>query len=275
MPGPAVPGRERRGGARRARSARRPASRRTRRSPPRAGRSAAPARPEMPTIGGEREAAVAAPAQRADELRPRHRRHHLVDEPQVGRRLARERERVLARLRLDRVEPGALDDEREEPPDEVVVIHDEDAQRSPGIVSSARRVIPAPRTRKVYTLPVGPDRNARRPPRFHGTSARCPSAGGELPSRSRIRERREERMVGEHIRALKDGRWVHAIDCGDETVLHLVEEATPPRRTPGLPAGVRRRAPSRSSTSPIVSGPSRRRRSSAAPTAAPRIRRSR
>ncbi|HEX9308378.1 MAG TPA: hypothetical protein VF894_12855 [Anaeromyxobacter sp.] len=36
-------------------------------------------------------------------------------------------------------------------------------------------------------------------------------------------------MVGEHIRALKGGRWVHAIDCGDETVLHLVEEATPPR----------------------------------------------
>jgi len=36
-------------------------------------------------------------------------------------------------------------------------------------------------------------------------------------------------MVGEHIRALKGGRWVHAIDCGDETVLHLVEEAAPPR----------------------------------------------
>ena len=36
-------------------------------------------------------------------------------------------------------------------------------------------------------------------------------------------------MVGEHIRALKGGRWVHAIDCGDETVLHLVEEAPPPR----------------------------------------------
>ena len=36
-------------------------------------------------------------------------------------------------------------------------------------------------------------------------------------------------MVGEHIRILKGGRWVHAIDCGDETVLHLVEEAPPPR----------------------------------------------
>jgi hypothetical protein len=30
-------------------------------------------------------------------------------------------------------------------------------------------------------------------------------------------------MVGEHIRVLKDGRWIHAVDCGDETVLHLAE----------------------------------------------------
>jgi hypothetical protein len=36
-------------------------------------------------------------------------------------------------------------------------------------------------------------------------------------------------MVGEHIRALKGGRWVHAIDCGDETVLHLVEDTAPRR----------------------------------------------
>jgi hypothetical protein len=36
-------------------------------------------------------------------------------------------------------------------------------------------------------------------------------------------------MVGEHIRALKGGRWVHAIDCGDETVLHLIEDAAPRR----------------------------------------------
>lgn len=36
-------------------------------------------------------------------------------------------------------------------------------------------------------------------------------------------------MVGQHIRILKGGRWVHAVDCGDETVLHLVEEAPPPR----------------------------------------------
>ena len=36
-------------------------------------------------------------------------------------------------------------------------------------------------------------------------------------------------MVGQHIRALKGGRWIHAIDCGDETVLHLVEEAPPAR----------------------------------------------
>jgi len=31
-------------------------------------------------------------------------------------------------------------------------------------------------------------------------------------------------MLGEHIRALKAGRWNHAIDCGDETVIHLAEE---------------------------------------------------
>lgn len=36
-------------------------------------------------------------------------------------------------------------------------------------------------------------------------------------------------MVGQHIRILKDGRWIHAVDCGDETVLHLAEEAPPPR----------------------------------------------
>jgi hypothetical protein len=36
-------------------------------------------------------------------------------------------------------------------------------------------------------------------------------------------------MVGQHIRILKAGRWVHAVDCGDETVLHLVEDAPPPR----------------------------------------------
>ncbi|HEX9241579.1 MAG TPA: hypothetical protein VF875_03970 [Anaeromyxobacter sp.] len=36
-------------------------------------------------------------------------------------------------------------------------------------------------------------------------------------------------MVGQHIRAMKGGRWIHAIDCGDETVLHLADEATPQR----------------------------------------------
>jgi hypothetical protein len=36
-------------------------------------------------------------------------------------------------------------------------------------------------------------------------------------------------MVGQHIRILKGGRWVHAVDCGDETVLHLTEETPPPR----------------------------------------------
>lgn len=28
-------------------------------------------------------------------------------------------------------------------------------------------------------------------------------------------------MIGQHIRALRGGRWVHAIDCGDETVIDL------------------------------------------------------
>jgi hypothetical protein len=28
-------------------------------------------------------------------------------------------------------------------------------------------------------------------------------------------------MVGEHIRARRGGQWNHAIDCGDETVIHL------------------------------------------------------
>jgi hypothetical protein len=37
-------------------------------------------------------------------------------------------------------------------------------------------------------------------------------------------------MVGEHIRALRGGRWEHAIDCGDETVIHLADgEAAPAR----------------------------------------------
>lgn len=30
-------------------------------------------------------------------------------------------------------------------------------------------------------------------------------------------------MVGEHIRTRRDGRWVHAIDCGDATVIHLAQ----------------------------------------------------
>jgi hypothetical protein len=36
-------------------------------------------------------------------------------------------------------------------------------------------------------------------------------------------------MIGQHIRALKGGRWIHAIDCGDETVLHLAEDTAPRR----------------------------------------------
>jgi len=31
-------------------------------------------------------------------------------------------------------------------------------------------------------------------------------------------------MIGDHIRALVASRWLHAIDCGDETVLHLVAD---------------------------------------------------
>jgi hypothetical protein len=35
-------------------------------------------------------------------------------------------------------------------------------------------------------------------------------------------------MLGDHIRTLKAGRWTHAIDCGDETVLLLADTAAPP-----------------------------------------------
>lgn len=49
-------------------------------------------------------------------------------------------------------------------------------------------------------------------------------------------------MVGDHIRALKGGRWNHAIDCGDETVIHLAEDDAAPARVrrsyrPGFIAG--------------------------------------
>ena len=37
-------------------------------------------------------------------------------------------------------------------------------------------------------------------------------------------------MMGEHIRALKRGRWNHAIDCGDETVDPLADDASPVAR---------------------------------------------
>jgi hypothetical protein len=39
-------------------------------------------------------------------------------------------------------------------------------------------------------------------------------------------------MLGDHIRALKNGTWVHAIDLGDQRVLHLQEQ-------PGLAPGDR------------------------------------
>jgi hypothetical protein len=41
-------------------------------------------------------------------------------------------------------------------------------------------------------------------------------------------------MLGDHIRALKDGRWLHGIDLGDQRVLYLVEG-------PGLAPGDRLR----------------------------------
>lgn len=41
-------------------------------------------------------------------------------------------------------------------------------------------------------------------------------------------------MLGDHIRALKDGRWLHGIDLGDQRVLFLAE-------APGLPPGDRLR----------------------------------
>jgi len=41
-------------------------------------------------------------------------------------------------------------------------------------------------------------------------------------------------MLGDHIRALKNGRWTHAIDLGDQRVLFLVDQ-------PGLPPADRLR----------------------------------
>ena len=37
-------------------------------------------------------------------------------------------------------------------------------------------------------------------------------------------------MLGDHIRALKGGTWLHGIDLGDQRILHLVEDA---RLAPG------------------------------------------
>jgi len=41
-------------------------------------------------------------------------------------------------------------------------------------------------------------------------------------------------MLGDHIRALKGGKWIHGIDLGDQRMLHLVED-------PGLAPGDRLR----------------------------------
>jgi hypothetical protein len=35
-------------------------------------------------------------------------------------------------------------------------------------------------------------------------------------------------MIGDHIRARKEGRWTHAIDCGDQTVIHVVDDPAVP-----------------------------------------------
>jgi hypothetical protein len=35
-------------------------------------------------------------------------------------------------------------------------------------------------------------------------------------------------MIGDHIRARKGGGWDHAIDCGDQTVIHLVADPSVP-----------------------------------------------
>ncbi len=37
-------------------------------------------------------------------------------------------------------------------------------------------------------------------------------------------------MIGDHIRTLKAGRWNHAIDCGDETVIGLAVDDAEQRR---------------------------------------------
>ncbi len=37
-------------------------------------------------------------------------------------------------------------------------------------------------------------------------------------------------MIGDHIRALRDGRWSHGIDCGDRTVIHVEVGAAPGSR---------------------------------------------
>jgi hypothetical protein len=36
-------------------------------------------------------------------------------------------------------------------------------------------------------------------------------------------------MVGDHIRARRGERWVHGIDCGDETILHVNDGPSGPR----------------------------------------------
>jgi hypothetical protein len=37
-------------------------------------------------------------------------------------------------------------------------------------------------------------------------------------------------MIGDHIRAMRGGRWNHGIDCGDRTVIHVEANAVPGNR---------------------------------------------
>jgi len=45
--------------------------------------------------------------------------------------------------------------------------------------------------------------------------------------------RSDEMRAGDHVRVLREGRWDHAIDCGDRTVIHFVAGSGPAiRRSP-------------------------------------------
>lgn len=62
--------------------------------------------------------------------------------------------------------------------------------------------------------------------------ARAGNRGVAFADRSRRERKGIGNMIGDHIRTRKDGRWSHAIDCGDQTVMFLSED-------PALPPGSR------------------------------------